>query len=102
MWDALALFFGLSIGYLASQIEYAWLVRQNWSVSLWKEWLVILTISVLLYFFGVFYPLFSLVHNKVLYNPQIKVVSARQELKRRGSWPLAYSKGVHNRYKPKD
>jgi hypothetical protein len=62
MWSALALCIGILIGYVTSNIEYKWLATRNWGVKLWKEWLLILFIVVLVYWLGVFFPLYKLVN----------------------------------------
>ena len=96
---------GIFIGYFASFIEFRWLLTQNWSVGLLRDWVLIFIVAATLYGVGIFLPLYKLVKSRgnvyiVQHDTLGVTISARQELKRRGSWPLAYTRGIHKRYNP--
>lgn len=105
MWNAIVLSAGLVLGVALGKIEYFRSVKLDLSISLWKEWIFLLFLAVFVYFACVFYPLYRLVNlNGEFYVVQPKAVrknvSARLELKRRASWPVAYSRNIHTRYQP--
>lgn len=105
MWNAIVLSAGLVLGVGLGRIEYFEMVKLDFSISLWKEWIFLLFLAVFVYFALVFYPLFRLVNlNGRRYVDQPRAVkrnvSARLELKRRASWPVAYSRNIHTRYQP--
>jgi hypothetical protein len=61
MGDAFRVIIGVVFGWSVSRIDFSWILTQNWSISLWKEWLFVAIVGVLFYGFGIFLPLFVLV-----------------------------------------
>ncbi|CAG9331461.1 unnamed protein product [Blepharisma stoltei] len=98
MWGPILLSIGFVLGYLTCAFDLDW-VGENLSISLWDKWLFVLTITISIYILGLFLPLYRLVSRQVIESSIQKPISVRQELKRRGSWPMAYSRSIHTRYK---
>ena len=72
--------------------------KQNWSLGFEASTIGAIAIIFIIYLVLILGPLKWLVDTKVPSKTRPNI-SARQELQRRGSWPIAYSTEVINRYK---
>lgn len=98
MWVSLIV--GILIGYQVGNLDLGCLWEMNWRVRHWHKWGLVVYLGAASYLLLVLIPMLRLVRSKVSYViPNQKTISARKELKRRGSWPLAYSPNIHLRYK---
>jgi hypothetical protein len=103
MWSAIIFLGGLGIGYLVGTCEYR-LPRSFPSIQILELWelALVLSISLCIYIFFISLPLAKIVDAEVKTPASRKRVSARQELKRRGSWPIAYAKNIQFKYQPNE
>ena len=103
MWSAIIFLSGLGVGYLFGTCEQS--VPPSFPdihiLEIW-ELVLVLSLSLCVYIFFISLPLSNIVDTEVKTPVNRKRVSARQELKRRGSWPIAYAQNIQFKYQPNE